>query len=282
MQTLVRAVGRALSQTVPTERIYVLSLGSQQGNAHVHWHVVALPPDVPYEQQQFVALMHESHGVIDLTDSERAELSNALRAKIPTNSKPRPDPTTLSVPAQHIRSMHHAHRTVRRTQLGTVPRWTRPPVGDLTPSQSPSMTYMVWVAARASAGHTSVTEPCGSDRSNASCGSSHSSVRNNMRPIISCVTSTGEVAPVATTASSAAAGAHVRVRVALATWKRPGVSRLGTPSELTGMTRLDLLVGEPRERAVVDLGEIADDSRLAATTANPQRQQSLGHAPTDC
>ena len=82
LQTLVRAVGRALQQTVPTERIYVLSLGSQQGNAHVHWHVVALPPGVPYEQQQFVALMHQTHGVLDLTDSERAELSNALRANI--------------------------------------------------------------------------------------------------------------------------------------------------------------------------------------------------------
>jgi diadenosine tetraphosphate (Ap4A) HIT family hydrolase len=84
LQTLVRAVGRALSQTVPTERIYVLSLGSQDGNAHVHWHVVALPPGVPYEQQQFVALMHETNGVLDLTDDERAELSNALRANIAT------------------------------------------------------------------------------------------------------------------------------------------------------------------------------------------------------
>ena len=84
MQTLVRAISRALSQTVATERIYVLSLGSQQGNAHVHWHVVALPPDVPYDQQQFAALMHESHGVIDLTDDERSELSNKLRRKIAT------------------------------------------------------------------------------------------------------------------------------------------------------------------------------------------------------
>lgn len=84
LQTVVRAVGRALSQTVPTERVYVLSLGSQQGNAHVHWHVVALPPGVAYEQQQFVALMRETHGVLDLTDEERAELSHELRAKIAT------------------------------------------------------------------------------------------------------------------------------------------------------------------------------------------------------
>jgi diadenosine tetraphosphate (Ap4A) HIT family hydrolase len=84
VQSLVRAVGRALSQTVPTERIYILSLGSQQGNAHVHWHVVALPPGVPYGQQQFFALMHETQGVLDLTDDERSELANELRAKIAT------------------------------------------------------------------------------------------------------------------------------------------------------------------------------------------------------
>lgn len=84
LQTLVRAVGRALQRVVPTERIYVLSLGSRQGNAHVHWHVVALPPGVPYEQQQFAALMHQTHGVLVFDDDERAELATALRAQITT------------------------------------------------------------------------------------------------------------------------------------------------------------------------------------------------------
>jgi diadenosine tetraphosphate (Ap4A) HIT family hydrolase len=82
LQTLVRAVGRALQRVVPTERIYVLSLGSRQGNAHVHWHVVALPPGVPYEQQQFFALMHETQGVLDLHDEERASLVDELRHRI--------------------------------------------------------------------------------------------------------------------------------------------------------------------------------------------------------
>lgn len=82
LQTLVRAVGRALAQTVPTERVYITSLGSTQGNAHVHWHVVALPPGVPYEQQQFRALMHETHGVLDLADDERRSLADHLGPRV--------------------------------------------------------------------------------------------------------------------------------------------------------------------------------------------------------
>lgn len=84
LQTLVRAVGRALERTVPTERIYVSSLGSRPGNAHVHWHVVALPPGVPYGRQQLVALMHETQGVLDLTDDERVSMSNELSSRIAT------------------------------------------------------------------------------------------------------------------------------------------------------------------------------------------------------
>jgi diadenosine tetraphosphate (Ap4A) HIT family hydrolase len=81
-QTLVHAVGRALTQTVATERIYVLSLGSQQGNAHVHWHVVALTPGVPYEQQQLVALTSEHQGVLDFPDDERSQMALELGHRI--------------------------------------------------------------------------------------------------------------------------------------------------------------------------------------------------------
>ena len=62
LQSLVYRVGRAVSSVLPTERLYVLSLGSKQGNAHVHWHVAPLPPGVPYEKQQFRALMQEEDG----------------------------------------------------------------------------------------------------------------------------------------------------------------------------------------------------------------------------
>ena len=36
LQRIVNRVAGAVSAVVPTEDVYVLSLGSQQGNAHVH------------------------------------------------------------------------------------------------------------------------------------------------------------------------------------------------------------------------------------------------------
>jgi len=42
---------------VPTERMYSLSLGSRQGNAHLHWHIAPAAPGVPYDQQQYHALI---------------------------------------------------------------------------------------------------------------------------------------------------------------------------------------------------------------------------------
>ncbi|MGV9676514.1 HIT family protein [Nocardia sp. NPDC003482] len=44
---LVYRVARAVEAVLPTERMYLLSLGSQQGNSHLHWHVAPLPPNVP-------------------------------------------------------------------------------------------------------------------------------------------------------------------------------------------------------------------------------------------
>src|SRR5882757_3633541 len=43
IMALVRRVALALQAAVPTERTYLLSLGSQQGNSHVHWHIAPLP-----------------------------------------------------------------------------------------------------------------------------------------------------------------------------------------------------------------------------------------------
>jgi diadenosine tetraphosphate (Ap4A) HIT family hydrolase len=81
LQRVVRRVALAVAATVATERTYALSLGSQQGNAHVHWHVAPLPPAVAYGEQQFHALMAEN-GVLDLDDAYQLALAEAIRAKI--------------------------------------------------------------------------------------------------------------------------------------------------------------------------------------------------------
>jgi diadenosine tetraphosphate (Ap4A) HIT family hydrolase len=80
LQALVHRVGEALRRVVPTERLYVLSLGSQDGNRHVHWHVVPLPPGVPFDEQQLAAL--DSNRVLDLDDDEMAELAGSIRQAI--------------------------------------------------------------------------------------------------------------------------------------------------------------------------------------------------------
>ena len=78
LQQLVYRVGVAVTRTVPTERLYVLSLGSNTGNAHVHWHVAPLPPGVPYEEQQLRALMASTRGILDLSEEERTGLALAI------------------------------------------------------------------------------------------------------------------------------------------------------------------------------------------------------------
>ncbi len=55
LQRFVFGVCEAVRLETGAERMYLLSLGSHQGHAHVHWHVAPLPPDTPYEMQQFAA-----------------------------------------------------------------------------------------------------------------------------------------------------------------------------------------------------------------------------------
>ena len=78
---VVHDVAEALKATLPTERVYLMSLGSHQGNAHVHWHVAPLPPGVPYERQQFHAVMAEN-GVLDVTREEQAALAARIRSAL--------------------------------------------------------------------------------------------------------------------------------------------------------------------------------------------------------
>jgi histidine triad (HIT) family protein/ATP adenylyltransferase len=80
-QAVVHKVAVALESVLPTERMYSLSLGSQQGNSHLHWHLAPLPPGVPYEQQQYYALMAE-HGVLAVSDEQQAGLAERIRRQL--------------------------------------------------------------------------------------------------------------------------------------------------------------------------------------------------------
>jgi diadenosine tetraphosphate (Ap4A) HIT family hydrolase len=77
LQRRAHRLGRAVSQAVPTERLYLLVLGSHQGNAHVHWHVAPLPPGVPYDQQQNAAITHQN-GYLDIPAADQTNLASRI------------------------------------------------------------------------------------------------------------------------------------------------------------------------------------------------------------
>ncbi len=81
LQRVVHRVGEAVRRVVPTERLYVLSLGSQAVNRHVHWHVAPLPPGVPFAEQQLAALSWE-RGVLDVSEDEMLRLAERLRSAL--------------------------------------------------------------------------------------------------------------------------------------------------------------------------------------------------------
>jgi diadenosine tetraphosphate (Ap4A) HIT family hydrolase len=78
---VVHDVAEALKVILPTERVYLMSLGSHQGNAHVHWHVAPLPPGVPYARQQFHAVMAEN-GVLEVTREAQSALAARIRSAL--------------------------------------------------------------------------------------------------------------------------------------------------------------------------------------------------------
>jgi diadenosine tetraphosphate (Ap4A) HIT family hydrolase len=81
LQRVVHRVGDAVRSAMGAERIYLLSLGSQQANRHVHWHVVPCLPGLPYERQQ-LALVDWSSGLVDLSEEDMARTAARIRARL--------------------------------------------------------------------------------------------------------------------------------------------------------------------------------------------------------
>jgi histidine triad (HIT) family protein len=81
LQRFVFRIAQGVRQVLAPERTYLLSLGSQAANSHVHWHIAPLPSGVPLERQQYHALMHEN-GVINVTHHEQVEYARRLQEVI--------------------------------------------------------------------------------------------------------------------------------------------------------------------------------------------------------
>ncbi len=81
LQRLVYRITEAVREEVGAERMYLYTFGSNQGIAHVHWHVVPLPPGVPYEDQQG-AWARWSRGVLDIPQEEMASLAARIGARM--------------------------------------------------------------------------------------------------------------------------------------------------------------------------------------------------------
>jgi diadenosine tetraphosphate (Ap4A) HIT family hydrolase len=81
---VVHAVAEAIRQALEPERVYVLSLGSQQAVAHVHWHVVPCPPGLAYTEQQLALFDVKERGTVQFKQEDGEELVAQLRAQLPS------------------------------------------------------------------------------------------------------------------------------------------------------------------------------------------------------
>lgn len=81
LQRRVHQVGRAVSAAFETDRLYVFSFGARHGVSHVHWHIAALPPDVPFMEQQFNSVMIEN-GHLNLDETEKQSIAERIRARL--------------------------------------------------------------------------------------------------------------------------------------------------------------------------------------------------------
>src|SRR5262249_46798003 len=83
LHRLIHRVAEAIRRSITTERIYIATLGSQQGNRHAHWHLAPLPPGVAYEKQQ-TAVFDLAQGILSLPEDEMASLARAIRRAMDT------------------------------------------------------------------------------------------------------------------------------------------------------------------------------------------------------
>jgi diadenosine tetraphosphate (Ap4A) HIT family hydrolase len=81
LQELVYHISEAVRVEVDAERMYIFSFGSNQGNAHVHWHVAPLPKGTSYDPQQGAAVGWQA-GVLKIPHEEMKALAARILRRI--------------------------------------------------------------------------------------------------------------------------------------------------------------------------------------------------------
>ena len=79
LQRRLYGISEAARQELGVERVNLLALGSNQGNSHVHWHVIPLPPGVPYREQQLGVFRQ---GILRIPEGYRVALAARIRRQI--------------------------------------------------------------------------------------------------------------------------------------------------------------------------------------------------------
>ena len=81
LQRLIFHISEVIRKEVGAERMYIFTFGSNQGNAHVHWHIAPLPPGIPYEEQQGAAVSWKK-GVLKIPENEMIGVATRLRNRL--------------------------------------------------------------------------------------------------------------------------------------------------------------------------------------------------------
>jgi diadenosine tetraphosphate (Ap4A) HIT family hydrolase len=80
LQRLVYRLTEAVRTEVGAERMYILTFGSNQGNPHVHWHVVPLPPGALRGAAGHVDQLEQ--GMFEITRGEIASLAARIAERL--------------------------------------------------------------------------------------------------------------------------------------------------------------------------------------------------------
>jgi diadenosine tetraphosphate (Ap4A) HIT family hydrolase len=79
IQSKIHTITKAIIELLRPERVYILSLGSNQGNSHVHWHIAPLPSGMPYNDQQDGIFKLD---ILKVPEKEQIELASELNNRI--------------------------------------------------------------------------------------------------------------------------------------------------------------------------------------------------------